>query len=321
MPADLGFDFIVILLGIWLAVGAYFDSWMHISTEHLDTFFTPGHTALYAGFTATAVFFIASLIANIIKGFSWKNALPPGYELSMVGVTAFGLSGVGDLIWHTLFGIEHGIEALISPTHLVLVIGGALVVTGPLRAALLKSRLPRGFEWLPPLASLTLLLSAVTLITQYVHPFAGVRVAGSPPTSIYYLQAIGVAGVILQSGFLAGVVLFAIKSFGYNLPFGSLTLIISLNSAALLFINRQQWMIPSTVLAGIFSDILLHKLKPSLANPKALRIFAFSMPAILYFVYFTQIFIVEGIWWSVHLWTGSVVLAGLVGLLLSFLIV
>ena len=44
------------------------------------------------------------------------------------------LGGAGDIVWHTLFGIEAGIEALLSPTHLLLAFGGAVAVSGPLHA-------------------------------------------------------------------------------------------------------------------------------------------------------------------------------------------
>jgi hypothetical protein len=55
-----------------------------------------------------------------------------------------------------------------------------------------------------------------------------------------------------------------------------------------------------------------------------MRVFAFAMPAVLYLAYFTDLAIVgpslygSGITWSVHFWTGSIVIAGLVGWLLSY---
>jgi branched-subunit amino acid transport protein len=54
----------------------------------------------------------------------------------------------------------------------------------------------------------------------------------------------------------------------------------------------------------------------------ALRIFAFAVPAILYGLYFAGMIVNDGgIGWSVHLWAGSAVMAGLVGVLLSYLVV
>jgi hypothetical protein len=37
--------------------------------------------------------------------------------------------------------------------------------------------------------------------------------------------------------------------------------------------------------------------------------------------YFVVMMLTQGIGWSVHLWTGSIVLAGVTGLLLSYLII
>jgi hypothetical protein len=53
-------------------------------------------------------------------------------------------------------------------------------------------------------------------------------------------------------------------------------------------------------------------------------VFAFAVPALLYLFYFLNLAIVEPwrfqsrITWSVHFWAGSIVLAGLVGFLLSY---
>jgi len=44
--------------------------------------------------------------------------------LSLLGVAIFGLSGGVDFLWHSLFGFEVDTEALLSPTHLSLAIGG-----------------------------------------------------------------------------------------------------------------------------------------------------------------------------------------------------
>ena len=44
----------------------------------------------------------------------------------------FVLGGGFDAWWHTQFGIESGIALLVSPSHLVLALGAALVMSGPL---------------------------------------------------------------------------------------------------------------------------------------------------------------------------------------------
>jgi hypothetical protein len=52
-----------------------------------------------------------------------------------------------------------------------------------------------------------------------------------------------------------------------------------------------------------------------------LHLFAFAMPAVYYLCYFLNLAIFQGIQWSIHLWLGSVFMAGIVGLLLSYLVV
>jgi hypothetical protein len=43
------------------------------------------------------------------------------------------------------------------------------------------------------------------------------------------------------------------------------------------------------------------------------------VPAIIYLVYFLDLLAPTGIWWSIHLWLGSVAIAGITGWLLSYL--
>src|SRR5205823_2058256 len=99
------------------------------------TFFTPWHALFYSGYLVNALVLIGTMILHRLRGLSWGRALPRGYELSMLGVAIFAVGGVGDLIWHSLFGFEVDTEALLSPSHLLLATGIALMITGPLRAA------------------------------------------------------------------------------------------------------------------------------------------------------------------------------------------
>ena len=45
------------------------------------------------------------------------------------------------------------------------------------------------------------------------------------------------------------------------------------------------------------------------------------MPAVQYLLYFLAVILWAGLAWSVHLWTGAIVIAGGVGWLLSYLVV
>ena len=48
--------------------------------------------------------------------------------------------------WHTILGVETGLDALLSPTHLLLFIGMAAILTTPVRAAWLDPRPRRGWR-------------------------------------------------------------------------------------------------------------------------------------------------------------------------------
>ncbi len=74
----------------------------------------------------------------------------------------------------------------------------------------------------------------------------------------------------------------------------------------------------ATHTAGLAADALAHWLTPSV---RRLRLFAFAVPTLVYVFYFLTLALTGGIGWTVHFWLGSTVLAGAVGLLLSYLLV
>ena len=121
-------DAVTMLLGTWLLVGLVVDGWAHNNLQALESFFTPWHALFYSGFVATA----ARARQPERSGLA---AFPAGYGLAVVGVVIFAVGGAGDMTWHTIFGIEQDVEALFSPTHLLLFAGMALILSTPLRAA------------------------------------------------------------------------------------------------------------------------------------------------------------------------------------------
>jgi hypothetical protein len=72
------------------------------------------------------------------------------------------------------------------------------------------------------------------------------------------------------------------------------------------------------IAAGIVADLLLWRLRPSVERATALRVFAFAVPVAYFVLYFAAVLALAGTWWTVHLLTGSVLLAGVVGVLLAF---
>src|ERR1041385_1355884 len=126
-PNSIGFDLTAALLGAWLLGGIYTDGWAH-NHIHVETFFTPWHAVLYSGFLANLIFYAVTATRNRRNG---KPLIPEGYRLAVIGIAIFAVSGVGDLIWHTIFGIEVSVSAGFSPPHLGIMVGTGLIVSGP----------------------------------------------------------------------------------------------------------------------------------------------------------------------------------------------
>jgi hypothetical protein len=73
--------------------------------------------------------------------------------------------------------------------------------------------------------------------------------------------------------------------------------------------------------AGLSADILRWWLNPSAERRGRFSPFAFIVPVLLYALYFLALQLTIGIEWTIHLWLGSIFMAGLIGLFMSFLTV
>lgn len=307
-----------------LTLGLFLDGWAHNHILKIDTFFTPYHGLLYGGFFFTAAVLYLSAFKNYLRKKSFSNLLPPGYNLSLIGCFFFFLAGIGDLIWHTLFGIEVNVEALLSPTHLLLVTSGIIIVAAPIRRALLSSFPQRFLPAISVLLTTSYIYAALAFFTQYANPFVFPWPAATSEVFLHfegqYAQSLGITSIILQSGLLMGFYLFLLKSFK-NLPYGSLTLVLGLNVLMVSFLRDQYRFIPIAILTGFLADNLNILINPLASRNFNLRIFAFLVPVILYSLYYFTLLLTDYVIWSVHLWTGSIFLAGISGLLISYLVV
>ncbi len=319
---DLAFDWLMAALSLVFAGGLYLDGWAHNHGQVDDSFFTPWHAFFYGGFALVVLALLARMAHNRRQG---RAAIPRGYGLTLVGSLAFAAGGLGDLLWHSLFGIEEELEALFSPTHLTLGVGLALVVSGPLRAAWARPGRQGNLRTLgPALLSTTLLLSAFTFFLMFAHPVA-VMIGGR--SHLYFAtevgQMAGLLGLMTTAGLLVGHAYLLFLR--WEVPPGGLTLVWGLNTLAMTGLiyedAAQLWLGGAWLGATALAEGLARLLRPSPARPLALRIWGFAAPVLLYAAYWAALLATDGTRWAVHLWTGSVVLSGLTGWLLSFLVV
>jgi hypothetical protein len=309
------FDWAMIALGAALAGGAHLDSWAHGHVAAtLETFFTPWHALLYASIAASTACLVGRAAWTGARPREWGRALPDGYAPALLGCIVFGVSGVLDMAWHLTFGIERGFQALISPTHLGLMFGAGLVVSGPLVAA--WRRPGRRIGW-AGVASAALTLSLLTFFAQFDHPFTSQWAAAPRPAAVPVEPAeeLGILGIILSTALLMGIVLSLVRRF--DLPRGSLTFLMGTNAVFVTMIHGADPVILIGVTAGVVADLLLAMLCPSPARPWQVRLFAFLVPAALFALYAGGLIAVDGIWWPVHLWAGAPVVAGLTGWVVS----
>jgi len=311
-------DWVLAALCTWVVAGAYLDVWAHSHRALLESFLTPWHAVLYSGMLTTSAYLMLLRRHRRAAGLPWDWR--SGYGLSLTGCALFALSGAADAAWHTLFGIETGLNGLISPPHVMLTASAGLIVSGPLRVA--WSAPGRRASW-PAVVSAALVLSSLTFLTQFDHPLSNLWSAGAGPPAALGLRGdslqLGLLGILLQTGLLASVVLLLVSRF--RLPFGALTAIVGINGLLVTAVDGVSVMTLVAVAMGAAGDLLLRALDPSPARPARLRLFAAIWPGAVYVVYFVELLARSGVWWPLHVWTGSVLIAAAEGWLISYLIV
>ena len=325
--STLAFDWLMAGLGALFIGGLYIDGWAHNHLGRIETFFTPWHAMFYGSFALLALVLGSYVFTGLRTSGSWNRAIPRGYEWSVIGVAIFLLAGAGDMVWHIRFGIEHDTEALLSPTHLGLAAGMALIFTGPLRAAIARGDDARGAALWPAVVSLTLLMSGLTFLVQFAPALADWGVGVRPPAADLMEQRLDRALVseLWINAVMVASVLFLVRQWGPRLPVGSMTCLIGVNAAIMSTQAGKEYyfaMLPAAIIAAVICDALLVWLRPSAERIVQFRWFAFLVP----FVYWTAHYLDnlargEHVWWAVHVWAGLPVICGLMGLMLSYLAV
>jgi hypothetical protein len=318
IPPTRRFEWTVVALCTWFMAGAYLDAWAHRHLARLESFFTPWHAVLYSGIFAILIFLGTRALRNQARGHHLDQALPAGYNLSLIGAALFGVAGVIDMIWHLRFGIEVNLAALISPPHLLLMLAGTLIVAGPLRAA--WRRQSSQAPW-TAIISASLLLSMFTFFGQFdqplVNPYAAPQSA--TPATVAHLQELGILGIMVQTALLTGVVLYLLSRF--TLPFGSITILVGLNGALLGSLEQNFDLIPVAIIGGLLADLVMLWLRPGPQRVVALRVGAFLGPVGVSALYLLFVELTRGIDWPITLWLGAIAVSGAIGVLLSYLTV
>jgi hypothetical protein len=328
--SSIRFDLIVALLSTWFMVGLFIDGWAHNNGQVDNTFFTPWHGILYSGVAATGLFLAVTQMRNVGRGYDWGYALPKGYLLSLIGIVVFLLGGGFDFAWHEMFGFEADRAALLSPAHLLLSSAGFLILTGPVRAALARSRVDQIQGWLgffPMVLALTLVLALLLFFTSFTHleTTAWWALTGTAGNDEYFLDVVGITSAVLPAALSVGVLLYVIRRWGKQLPFGTLTFILTVSSALMFWLSLPLNPLPlpervvtllAPLAAGLLGDALLHLLDARRGGWR-LGALAFAVPFVYVLLFFVILNNLDGMWWAIHLSLGTAFYAGFAGLFLS----
>ena len=323
--STLAFDWVYTTLLVLLSAGIYMDGWSHIEYGPDQSVFSEYHLLFYTSLATIGLWMISNTYRYLGQGYTGLNAIPAGYLVSFLGVFVFGVGGVLDLTGHTLFGFEADMEALLSPTHMMLFIGWSMIAVGPARAAANRRRRqnssPDFLSFLPGLISWTMFANVLAFAGMAYFPTVNNPwMLGELRTTVeWYGHTMGVMGILAQSTLMVAMALWLIHSF--KLPGGTFTFFFSLFALLTTITSFIPEFIPIFVLTGILADLFYKSFKPGKERKTQLYIFGFLLPFVFWSLFYTFSFqtnLLGGVWYTDYIWTGSILEAGIAGLLITF---
>lgn len=308
-------DSVVTGLSILMVTGIALDARAHAAGISFaeEGFLTPEHVFFYSAFLGIAAVIGGATVLNRSTGADWIEAVPDGYGIGVLGVVIFGFGGLGDYLWHSSFGFEQGVEALTSPTHQLLAVGGILFLSSPLRAVWRREGSPSAGELFSALLSAMLAFSLFGLFMSLLNPVANPAVFSAASSDL------GVAGFMVFPAMLVAVGLLLSRRFDL-LP-GSLTLVFLGPALMGVAVSPDSYQLAGAlVAAGLVADLLVQLAPPRPDRVLSLRLFGLAVP-LAFGVTYIAIAMVAFEWpiaWSVHIWTGAVTFGALGGLVMTY---
>lgn len=307
-------------VGVWLVLGVFLDGWAHFNRQRPETFFTPWHLTLYSGFVVLAFWTATVIYSNHSPGISLRASIPDGYRGTLIGIVIFGVGGLLDLLWHEAFGVEVAVDALVSPTHLVLGAGGVLILsTGARSARAVCDQSPRATA--PLLVSVVLTAALVSFFLVYASAFvdSAATVAfvptpeGTPGHAEAELPVIaGLAGYVVTTVLIAVPLLYVLGSgASHPLP-GTVTGIVGvvawLPVGVIGFPPAVVGGAVGATAAGVAADLVLLRLSATSVGVWLPAVVG-GIVALVWAGQLAGLALTVGVRWPVSLWLGAVALS------------
>ena len=302
----------IAFFGAWTVIGLYLDGWSHIHHKP-ETFFTPFHAILYSGFGVGVAYFA-------IRGFITRQQASMD-TVSSVGFVVFVVGAIGDFVWHTIFGIERDLAALLSPTHMTLMTGGLLLLSFPVRSAMQRKdgRDVTWGEFLGPWAGLTLCGLVVRFFTQFLVVYRLEGLITSPGGIRDFFEVLAFASVMVTNAVFVAIILFTVRR--WQPPFGAFTVsfgLIALAERALTGPALRPGVV-SAFVGGLLVDVLISRLRPSPERRRHAIAVGGVAPSLIWLAWFSGVAMDRGVHWPAELWVGTIYFAILEGLAMALL--
>jgi hypothetical protein len=338
-----GYD-LRVLASIFVTVfGMALDLWAHLTkrVSNEEGFFTLWHLVMYTGIGLVVIHIVWPVIQGLRQGKTIRQSVPMGYLWAFYGVPIIMLGGLGDAVWHTLFGVEIGTEALVSPSHILLMIGLFALLSAPFRAMCLRRQPGSTLEWRadwPGLVSLGFVWFFIVAVFWYANsifityrwytPSAIVEWGLRVPTELGNHIVASAPAEMLEMGFVQGALsilfttftlLFVLMTVGrrYRLPIGFWAMLFAFGSLHA-FLYKQTQLFVVALVAGVLVEVLLRALDYR-RDERRLRLATVFMPALFHAVLMFAA-VIFGNWWTLHVLLGFPLFAGLIGGLIGLVI-
>jgi hypothetical protein len=319
-------DLVSVIFAACIIGGAASDGWAHsnrLSQIQQEGFFTPWHAVLYTGFAASAAwtFFLAYRRRDRAPRW-WLDGWPTGYRLGAIGVVTFLFAGLADMIWHTVFGVESTIDALMSPSHILLAVGTVLLTTSAMRSWWASGE--GGRRAATGIVAMALGTTSISVFLLYVSifDFAGPTMPfdGTQNSPAYSVAARGVAAYTIT---IAVILVPLLLAYRRRTSPGAATALVTI-VALFPLITHEFPLVQTTgavgaIVGAAVADLLLVQLDHwrGLDAPLRLSVAGAVVAALVSAGNVAGISLRADITWPVELWTGVVVVTAAVGAILG----
>jgi hypothetical protein len=323
------------LLVLWLVAGLAVDTRSHRESAAIDSFFTSAHALGYAGGLATSLYLLYLVRRYRAEGSGWSS-VPIGLQAGLGGIAMYVAGGTGDLIWHTVFGVEQELKILFSPTHLMLMAAMLMLAFVPIRAAWTLPESEGSAAWTtlrtqwPQMLGAGCMAAVLNIFLTYASPYEQAVFTTEVPLLFRqfasFLQVASTLAVFAHTIVFFGIALVMLRR--WPLPLGGFTvmMLVPAGSMFVYFDWEYRRVISALIVGAVACDVLYALLQLGIRTKGSywarirFRLFAFLGPILFWSSYLLVTKDGQPISWSTEQWTGTIGWTGLLGLGLSVLL-